>query len=92
MTKFYFMQTASPSSLIETIITLIFIYYILKFLARLFLPLLAKKVVEKAIEQFQKQQYNYSETNQNQNIKKSKSYKPHETKKVGDYVDFEEIE
>lgn len=57
---------------------------------RLFLPLLAKKVVEKASQQFQQQhqeQQNY--TNQTQT---PKSDKPRETKKVGDYIDYEEIE
>ena len=57
---------------------------------RLFLPLLAKKVVEKASEQFQQQQQNqqnYTNPTQTPN-----SDKPRETKKVGEYIDYEEIE
>ncbi len=58
---------------------------------RLFLPLLAKKVVEKASEQFQQQnqqnQQNYTNPAQTPN-----SDKPRETKKVGEYIDYEEIE
>ena len=38
------------SKLIEEIFFIFVIIYVLKFLARLFLPVLAKKVVEKAIE------------------------------------------
>ena len=88
------METANFGSLIRTICWIFFIYYAIKFLARLLLPVVAKKVVEKASEQFQKQleqQQNYnnqtSSTNQTSN-----SDKPRETKKVGDYVDFEEID
>ena len=57
---------------------------------RLFLPLLAKKVVQKASEQFQQQQNKYQ--NNAQQTQTNKSDKPHETKKVGDYIDYEEIE
>jgi hypothetical protein len=61
----------------------------MKFLARLFLPVIAKKVVEKASQQFQQQQENYQNQNTNQN---QTNQKPKEKKIVGDYVDFEEIE
>ena len=83
------METASMPSLIRTLLWIIAIYYILKFLARIFLPVIAKKVVEKASQQFQQQQQNYQNQNttQNQNVEK-----PKEKKIVGDYVDFEEIE
>ncbi len=87
------MQTASFSGFIEMIFEIILFFYVVKFLAKLFLPVLAKKVVEKAQENFRNQQ-NYS-SNQNQNdeiINNSKSDKPRETKKVGEYVDFEEID
>ena len=84
------MQEASFEGLIEDIFIFLIIYYAIKFLMRLFLPLLAKKVVEKASQQFQQQhqeQQNY--TNQTQT---PKSDKPRETKKVGEYIDYEEIE
>jgi hypothetical protein len=62
---------------------------VIRFLGRLFLPVLAKKVVEKASQQFQQQQQNY----QNQNTTQSQTNeKPKEKKIVGEYVDFEEIE
>ncbi len=75
-------------------------YYIFKFLARLFLPLLVKKVVEKAGQNFQQQQQQYNQqtawrrTSNNDEIiiNTANSKNPRETKKVGDYVDYEEIE
>lgn len=83
------MQTAGLAQLFESLVTLLLIYYVIKFLARLFLPTIAKKVVEKAAEQFKEQQkQNASATNHDH----LKSDKPKETKKVGEYVDFEEID
>jgi ABC-type microcin C transport system permease subunit YejE len=74
-------------------------YYLFKFLARLFLPMLVKKAVEKAGENFQKQQQYAQDTawkraqNNDEVIYKATDAKnPRETKKVGDYVDYEEIE
>jgi hypothetical protein len=81
------MQVASIGSLIEDIFVIILIYYAIKFLTKLFLPVLAKKVVEKASQQFQQQQQNTNSQTQNK-----QSEKPKETKKVGDYIDYEEIE
>ena len=54
-----------------------------------FLPVLAKKVVEKASQQFKQQQENYQNQNTTQN---QTNQKPKEKKIVGDYIDFEEIE
>ena len=85
----YSMETASMPSLVRTLLWIIAIYYIIKFLARIFLPVIAKKVVEKASQQFQQQQENIKnqKTTQNQTVEK-----PKKKKIVGDYVDFEEIE
>ena len=84
------MQEAGLSTLIGDIFILFIIYYAIKFLARLFLPVLAKKVVEKASEQFQQQQQDkYQNTTTNQ---QTKTDKPRETKKVGEYIDYEEVE
>ncbi|POY40945.1 DUF4834 domain-containing protein [Flavobacterium alvei] len=93
------MQEASFQGFIRTLIYIIAIYYIIKFLARLFLPLLVKKVVEKAGENFQKQQQ-YAQGNPWQKtpnndeiiIDTANAKKTRETKKVGDYVDYEEID
>lgn len=86
------METASFNGFIKIIFYILAFYYIFKFLARLFLPVLAKKVVEKASQQFQQQQQNAKNQYDNQQTATSKSDKPKEKKKVGEYVDFEEIE
>jgi len=82
------MQTASFSGLIETLLYILAFYYIIKFLAQLFLPVLAKKVVEKASEQFQQQ----NQSAQKEYNNTSTSEKPKEKKIVGEYIDYEEIE
>ncbi len=93
------MQTASFYGFIRTLFYIIAFYYIFRFLARLFLPLLLKKVVEKAGENFQQQQQRYQQGTWNQSqandeiiYNTSNTKNPRETKKVGDYVDYEEIE
>lgn len=92
------MQTASFIGLLETLFWIYVFYYVFKFLAKLFLPLLVKKVVEKAGQNFQQQQQQYQNQNrQYQNkdevvIDTSNAKKSRETKKVGDYVDYEEID
>jgi hypothetical protein len=93
------MQEASFSGFVKALFYIIAFYYIFKFLARLFLPLLVKKVVEKAGENFQKQQQNAQANswqkmpnNDEVIIDTANAKKPRETKKVGDYVDYEEID
>ncbi len=93
------MQEASFSSFIRTVFYILMFYYLFKFLARLFLPMLVKKAVEKAGENFQKQQqqtqdaaWKRAQTNDEIIYKETESKNPRETKKVGDYVDYEEIE
>lgn len=88
------METASFAGFIETICYILMFYYVFKFLARLLLPIMVKKVVEKAGQNFQ-QQYQNQQNPNNQEEKVSNAStasKPRETKKVGEYVDFEEIE
>lgn len=90
------MQTASLSGLLETLLYIIAFYYILKFVARLLLPIMVQKVVQKAGENFQ-QQYQQQQSRATQNQDEiirdtAKQDKPRETKIVGEYVDFEEIE
>ena len=92
------MQTASFSGLIRTLFYFLMFYYVFKFLAKLFLPLLVKKVVEKAGENLQKQQqysqesWNKTPNNDEVIYKTPNANTPRETKKVGDYVDYEEID
>ena len=84
------MQEASLSNLIQDIFVIVIIYYVIKFLARLFLPVLAKKVVQKASEQFRQQQEQQQQSNSTPPTGKRDI--SHETKKVGDYIDYEEVE
>jgi hypothetical protein len=91
------MEMASFSGILKTIFYILAFYYIFKFLARLLLPIMVKKVVEKAGENYQRQyQSNYnSNTNHQQDefvTSTSKSNKPRETKKVGEYIDYEELD
>ena len=93
------MQTASFTGVIKAIFYMIAFYYIFRFLAKLFLPLLVKKVVEKAgqnmQQQYQNQQQNTwkkSQTREEVIIDTANAKNPRETKKVGDYVDYEEID
>ena len=88
------METASFSGFIQTICYILMFYYVFKFLARLLLPIMVKKVVEKAGQNFQQQYQNQQNPNaQEENFSDtSATSKPRETKKVGEYVDFEEIE
>lgn len=98
--NYMIMQEASFLNLFKTIMWIIAFYYIFKFLARIFLPVLVKKAVEKAGENFQRQQQ-YTQGNTWQNtrtnndeiiIDTTNAKKGRETKKVGDYVDYEEID
>lgn len=91
------METASFNGFIKTLIYIIAFYYAFKFLARLFLPILIKKAVEKAGQNFQQgsQQNTYYSNQSNSDeiiIDESKVSKNRATKKVGEYIDFEEIE
>jgi hypothetical protein len=94
------MQTASFTGFIKALFYILAFYYIFRFLAKLFLPLLLKKVVQKAGQNFQQQQQQYSQDNSWKNTQNkdevifntANAKNPRETKKVGDYVDYEEID
>lgn len=98
------MQEASFSGLLRSIFYIIAFYYIFKFLVKLFFPIVLKKVVNKATENFQQQQQYSQQYRQDNSWQKTQNSKdeviyntanqkyPHETKKVGEYVDYEEID
>lgn len=88
------METASFNGFIKTLFYLIAFYYIFRFLARIFLPALVKKAVEKAGQNFQQQQQNYQQQQQRDTVTvdTSKAQKPRSTKNVGEYVDYEELD
>lgn len=91
------METASFNGFLKTLVYIVAFYYIFKFLARIFLPIVVKKVVDKAGQNFQQQYQNAQTTHNTSNrdeivIDTTNAAKPRETKKVGEYVDFEELD
>lgn len=93
------LQLASMPGFIRTILIIIAVYYGMKLLFRLLAPILMRKLVQKAEQNFRQasgQHYSdQQQQNQYQNPQKptsSKSENPRSTKKVGEYIDYEEIE
>ncbi len=89
------MQIASFTGFIKALFYMIAFYYIFRFLAKLFLPLIVKKVVEKAGQTMQQQQqdtWKKTQTKEEVVYNTGNTKNPRETKKVGDYVDYEEID
>ncbi len=91
------METASFNGFIKTLFIIIAVWYLIKFLARIFLPILIKKAVSKAGQNFQQQQnqYNNSRRYSDNEIKidtEVPNQRPREKKKVGEYVDYEELD
>lgn len=92
------MDHASFWSFLRTILIIILFYYLIKFAFRLLAPYLIKKAVNKVNDNFQKQQQAYQNQYQQQSqepafeseLKQNKI--PKEKKKVGEYIDYEEIE
>ncbi|WP_241657590.1 DUF4834 domain-containing protein [Flavobacterium cerinum] len=85
------METASFTGFIKTLFWLILAYYVVKFLIKMFAPVLLQQVVKKAEQNFQQQQQQYSQQQQ-QAYTAPKQEMPKEKKKVGEYIDYEEIE
>lgn len=84
------MQTASIPGFIRTLLIIIFIYYAIKILARLFLPFLMRKMMQKAGENLNRQAQQFQQQQQQQSAPKKEM--PTSKKKVGEYVDFEEVD
>lgn len=73
------MALASLIGFIRTALTILLLLYVFRLLVRLFFPFLLKKTLEKHKHSFNKTK------NTSDNQKKTK-------KKVGEYIDFEEID
>ena len=84
------METASFSGLIKTIFWLVVIYYAFKFLARLLMPILMRKMMQKAEENFQTFQ-NQTQQRTSEPTNKNTFDNPKVKKQVGEYIDYEEI-
>lgn len=86
------MQTASVPGFIRTILIIVGIYYAFKILARLLMPFLLRKMVQKAEQNFKQQMNNPNQnTTQSQNTATSFE-KPKSKKQVGEYIDYEEVD
>lgn len=77
--------------LLRTIVIIMAVYYIGKFLMRIFAPILMKYAANK-MEQKVKEQFGQHQEQQEKQAAKEPIHKSKSTKKVGDYIDFEEIE
>ncbi len=89
------MQEAGPMNLLRTLAILFLIYYGLKFLARLFAPLLIKKMMNKMQDkasQFNNQQTKPDIKEGETIIDKKPHNNQHSNDSVGEYVDYEEID
>lgn len=84
---------------LRTILIVVVVYYLLKILGRLFAPQLFKYAAKKTEKHFRERFGGFADfdtVNQNQEgdviIKEKPSKKPSSKEKVGEYIDFEEIE
>ncbi|WP_322550624.1 DUF4834 domain-containing protein [Flavobacterium psychraquaticum] len=82
------MEMASFSGFLRTLGIIVLVYYLFKFALRIFAPIIMQKAVnkmqEKMQDQFKQQQ------NQQSNTTTTKEM-PKEKKKVGEYIDYEEV-
>jgi len=90
-------QQASLSGLIRTVFIILLVWYVFKLLLRLFAPYLIKKIIQKAGTSFSKNYQQQFQTGQNKYQKNtsdsfSARKKYRSNKKIGEYIDYEEIE
>jgi hypothetical protein len=93
------MQQAELMGFLRTLLIILIVYYSFRFLARIFAPLLLKKVVgnmqakAKKHHQQKNQQSEKSSTKEGETIiDKNPNSKTQGNNSVGEYVDFEEID
>ena len=77
--------------LIKTLVIIVGVYYIGKFLMRLFAPFLMKYAANK-MEKKMKEQFGQKQSNTENDFSNKSNRKMKTTKKVGEYIDFEEID
>ncbi len=83
---------------LKTILIVLLVYFGLKFLIRFTTPYLMRYISKKAGQQFEQFFGNQADTNDQRNkegnitIDKNPSRNPRTSKKVGEYVDYEEVE
>lgn len=93
--KFLFMHTASLVGVLKLLAYMLIFYFLFKIVMRLLMPILFKKAVEKAQDNLRRMQDSQQFGNFQQPYDNSASQsntRPRSTKKVGEYIDYEEIE
>jgi len=91
------LHQASLSGFIRTVFIILLVWYVIRLLARFLAPYLVKKVIQRATANFSK---NYKQESDNQQNKYKKNTsdnstirkKYRSTKKIGEYIDYEEID
>lgn len=90
------MDTASFGGFLRTLLIIVLCYYAFKFAMRYLFPLFIYKVAKKAEQNFQQKQQNYrDQQNTTQEPKSSSHFESggmREKKKVGEYIEFEELD
>jgi len=86
------MAEASFYGALRVIAIVILTYYLIKFLFRLLAPMIFKQVVRKAEQKFHEQQQTMYERQQQQQQHTVTPDKPKDKKKIGEYIDYEELE
>ncbi len=84
------MEMASAWGFVRTLLIIILCYYAFKFLMRIFAPILMQKAVNK-MQQKMQEQYRQQQEQQQDRTSQSQQSMPKEKKKVGEYIDYEEI-
>jgi CBS domain containing-hemolysin-like protein len=83
--------------LLKTLLIILFVYYALRWLTRLFAPILMKRMVnkmqQKAQQQYNQQRRHTTAAREGETVidKRPQSHQQ-SNDKVGEYVDFEEID
>ena len=84
------MEMASAWGFVRTLLIIILCYYAFKFLMRIFAPILMQKAVSK-MQQKMQEQYRQQQEQQQDRTSQSQQSMRKEKKKVGEYIDYEEI-
>ncbi len=90
------MYTTSLSGILETVLIILLVYFGIKMLIRWFGPLILKYIMRKVGKKFE-DQFNQAKKAKEKkegdvNIEKTPKNQPRSKKKVGEYIDYEEID
>lgn len=91
------MFEASFTGVLKTILIILLVYFGFKLLIRWFGPLILKYFMRKVGKQFEQQfnqqrPYNSQKKEPKVSVDKKSKAKPRSNKKVGEYIDYEEID